>query len=425
MPEITFQQVLKLADIQHPEKHSLNAACQLTGRRSRLKNFLGWAIYLMTFTIVSKNSSLDGLTRKIAVLAHRTLLDETFSLERKNLTLKALRNLITIIATNSGSRQQEIHRLIMQAENLSVRPAIILSLEEELAKAKREEVARRSPHEDEWRAGPGLHERKQTLQDYKAFCSDAVKQRRTLRIHQLGQFTPAEVKALRIATDYLSAVHGLTVELDPQAHSIDDLARRHRELRNLQGRRVNLPDSFCQPRIQNGRAPQYHASHLNDIAETQLHRGDRHSSSICFTKEDLYETDMNFVFGAARYGSVGVFSIHRLGNANTDANKFKQCLQRLMKIASHEFAHMRCIAHCTDRVCNIQGCNNIPEMDRTPFHFCAEDMAKIAHCNGTSLKESYKRHLEFLENFSSKYGVKIDFSQDIAYLKARIRALRS
>lgn len=425
MSEITFQHVLKLADIQHPERHSLNAACQLTARRTRLKNFLGWAIYLMTFTIVSRNSSLDSVTRKIAAVAQRALRDETFSLERRNLALKALRNLITLITANSGSRQQEIHRLILQGENLSVRPAIVLSLEEELAKAKRGELPRRSAHESEWRAGPGRHERKQTLQDYKVFCSEAVKQRRTLRIHQLGQFTSAELKILRIAADYLSAVHGLAVELNPQSHNIDELVRRHRELRNLQVRRVNQPDSFGQPRIRNGQAPQYHIGHLLDIVEAKFQREDRLSSSICFTKEDLYETDMNFVFGAARYGSVGVFSIHRFGDANGNAHQFKQCLQRLMKLASHEFAHMRCLAHCTDRNCNIQGVNNIPELDESPLHFCSEDMAKIAYCNGTSLKENYKRHLEFLENFSSKYGVKIDFSKDIAYLKNRIRALRS
>ena len=95
MPAITFQQ---LAGIQHPEKHSLNAACELTARRSRLKNFFGWAIYLMTCTLVARNRGLDRATRKIAAAAKAGLRNETFSLERRNLTLKALRNLIK--ATN-------------------------------------------------------------------------------------------------------------------------------------------------------------------------------------------------------------------------------------------------------------------------------------------------------------------------------------
>lgn len=416
MPAITFQQ---LADIQHPEKHSLNGACELTARRSRLKNFFGWAIYLMTCTLVARNRGLDRATRKIAAAAKAGLRNETFSLERRNLTLKALRNLITIISTNSGSRHLEIHRLVLEVENVSVRPPILLSLEEEVAKAKKQDPLRPPPKEGDWRLNDiGQYERKQTLRSYKINCTEAVKQRRTLNIHQIGPFTSTERKALRIVADYLSAVHGLAVQLDPQIHSVKELVRKHKE-----GRRVAA--DFGQLRIREGEAPQYHVGHLLDMAASQLHKGDRRSSSLCFINDDLYETDMNFVFGAARYNGPGVFSIHRFGNSNKGPKKFKTCLQRLMKLASHEFGHMRFLAHCTDFSCNMQGVNNIPELDHSPLHFCAEDMAKIAHCNGHSLKETYKRHLAFLENFSTTYGVKIDFSSEIADLRGRIRALRS
>lgn len=421
MSNISIEQ---LAAIQHPEKHSLNAACHLTARRTKLKNFLGLAVYLLTFTLVARNKGLDSATKKISAAARKTLSEEAFSLERKKLTIKALRNLITMINLNSGSRHQEVNRLIEKVEDLSVRPAVALSLEEEVAKAKRQEPLRAPPTEHDWRAGTiGRHERKQTLQSYKAACTVSVKQRRTLNIHQLGQFTQTEKKALEIVADYLSAVHGMAAQLDPQTHRIADLTRQHKTYMLQNGHR--LGDDFGLPRIRAGEAPQYHVGQLLDIAATQFVKGNRRSHSLCFIKDDLYDTDMNFLFGAARYNGPGVFSIHRYGDANGGDSKFKKCLLRLMKLASHEFAHMRFLAHCTDYSCNIQGANNIRELDGTPLHFCSEDMAKIAYCNGNTLKDSYKRQLAFLENFSGIYGVKIDFASEIAYLRTRIRALKN
>lgn len=302
------------------------------------------------------------------------------------------------------------------------------SLEEELALAKGHDPILGPPKPGEWRAGIGQREREQTLREYQAHhCPQAIKARRTLRIHQLSQFSPAELKALRIVADYLTAVHDVAVVLEPEAHSIETLRQRHIEKIRAQpisaAWKQRLEATFGQPRQRDGHR-QYHVDHLLNMMDTQLHGNDKTSFSLGFTKEDLYAHDLNFCFGVANYGGGGLFSIHRLGNANGPQEEFKLCVKRLMKIASHEFAHMRGIEHCKNHPCNIQGYNTLGEADRGPHYFCAQDMAKIAHCNGQSLKEGYKRHLEFLVNFSQKYGLRIDFSEDIANLRARIRTLR-
>ena len=91
-----------------------------------------------------------------------------------------------------------------------------------------------------------------------------------------------------------------------------------------------------------------------------------------------------------------------------------------MKLASHEFAHMRGISHCTRYTCSMQGTNNLQEADQVPMTFCAQDMAKICHLNQWSLKKGYENQLSFFENFSQCYQKQVNFSQEIAHLKKKI-----
>lgn len=426
MADISFQQVLNFVYLQNPHKYNLDSNGRLLAKRSPLRNLIGWVVFVITFGQVPRNKALDVGTQKIIKATRQALQNEPFSSFRKESTIHALRNVVIMIDTNSGSRRKEVDQLIRQVQQKAVASQAEntpLSLESEVERVKRCDRLLDPPQPHDWRAGPGRDERKQTLQSYQAQCPQDLKGRRILKIQQIGQFSTAERKALRITADYITAVHGVQVELDSQIHNIEGLKQQHRtflQQRNVSSNNECFRPDFASPRKRGGQAPQYHIDHLCKIAITQFQKGDRGSNALCFTQDDIYAEGMNFIFGVAiPENHVGVFSIHRLGNADQHNN----CLKRLMKLASHEFAHLRGIEHCTDHACNIQGCNTNAEMDKTPLIFCAEDMAKIALCNGQTMKESYRRQLEFFENFSQKYGFDVDFSTELANLRARIRML--
>lgn len=246
-----------------------------------------------------------------------------------------------------------------------------------------------------WKQGLGCHETEQTLEAFKA--SDKTQRncsRRLLKIVVLGDLSPLEMKIIHIVSDYLQALHGLDTSVDPKPLKLYDTYIRHKP------------------------HPQYALeTHLYKIQHDLL---TEENFCLGFTNQDLYPyfhgDKVNFVFGVGDPGTAcGLFSTYRLKTDN-----FEQTLKRLMKLATHEFAHMRGVEHCTEHQCNMQGTNSVQESDQVPLTFCAKDMAKICHLNQWSLKKGYERQLHFFENFSQCYQQQVDFSQEIAHLKKKI-----
>jgi archaemetzincin len=201
-----------------------------------------------------------------------------------------------------------------------------------------------------------------------------------------------ERQILHIVSAYLEAVHGVTVLL-----TADYI---------LTSKKKREEQYAYEPNI---------ALLMKDLPENTFVLG--------FTSKDLYpyrkSKDVNFIFGVgiSRFAA-GLFSTCRLRSS-----KFETNLIRLMNLASHEFGHMRGIAHCTKYACCMQGANNVKEADKTPLTFCAQDMAKICYLNGWSLKEGYQRQMNFFENFERHYGKKVNFSKEIQRLTQKIKAL--
>ena len=73
---------------------------------------------------------------------------------------------------------------------------------------------------------------------------------------------------------------------------------------------------------------------------------------IALTAADLWPGEgWNYVFGQASLSDrVGVWSLHRFGDAEESDDAFRQCLRRTLKTASHETGHMFSMrtARCTD-----------------------------------------------------------------------------
>lgn len=249
-----------------------------------------------------------------------------------------------------------------------------------------------------WKQGLGLNEKEQTLE---AFIQEPVSQlnahRIRLKVMTFEGISARDRQILEIVSNYLQVVHGLETTLDPS------------------------PVTLCHNPQRYHPHPQYTTEALSAKILMCLPKD---TFALGFTHQDLYPAshpNMNFIFGAGYVrDACGIFSTYRLGT-----NNFEQMLKRLMKLATHEFGHMRGLDHCTTYDCTMQGTNSVPEMDSIPLTFCAEDMAKICHLNGISLEKGYKNQLQFFENFFKHYGKKVNFSQEIAHLRKKIKKIAS
>ncbi len=245
-----------------------------------------------------------------------------------------------------------------------------------------------------WKRGIGKNE---VEQPFEAFANSEVMRtnasRNLLKIVIIDQgISNEEQEILQIVSDYLSVVHGVTVTLTTN-YTLTDIDRRGNQYAvepNLSKLRENLPET---------------------------------TFVLGFTSKDLYSYEcrdsVNFIFGVGRWQyAAGLFSTCRFSDGSLE-----KTLIRLMRLASHEFGHMRGLAHCIKYACCMQGVNSMNEADKVPLTFCAQDMAKICHLNQWNLKEGYQRQLDFFENFEEKYRKKTDFSAEMERLKKKTNAL--
>lgn len=265
------------------------------------------------------------------------------------------------------------------------------SLEQQMQQARQEDSLTGSTS---WKQGLGSQEKEQTLDAFKTEPETQLNiNRRNLKVVMFGEISSKERQILEIVSDYLQTIHGLSTTLESNPLPLYNAYMRHHP--------------HPQYAIEN------HLARLN-------YQLPQDTFCLGFTNQDLYPyikgASINFIFGVGdAHSACGLFSTYRLSTDN-----FEQTLKRLMKLATHEFAHMRGISHCTEYLCNMQGANSLIEGDQTPLTFCAQDMAKICHLNEWSLKEGYERQLTFFTTFSERYQRQVDFSQEIAHLKKKI-----
>lgn len=97
---------------------------------------------------------------------------------------------------------------------------------------------------------------------------------------------------------------------------------------------------------------------------------------MAITAKDLYpQESWNFVFGQAYTKKrIGVSSMYRYHENKKD---YKLCLERLIKVSSHEIGHMFSILHCTNAICAMNGTNHLAEMDSKPNRLCNVCLSKL------------------------------------------------
>jgi archaemetzincin len=389
----TLHQIIDISNVTVSENSTLNSDYHLC-TRSRFVHFLRWLVSVLTAGYVSPNPKLDLLVQKIHHVAEDALLQlESLDGDQRNGLLEAMDKVILISKQNFGRN----HRLLEQLEEDwifqdSSNSEKDLDLEEQIKQVQKIDTLA-SPNT--WKTGLGKQEVEQTLEDFQLKPITQVNAQRTqLKVVAFGQVSNSDRTILKIIADYLQATHGIETTFDPSPVPLDEAHMRHK---------FHHPQYACSPQ-------------LDKLVSLQPNN----TFSIGFTDQDIYPHEfgnqINFIFGVGEPNSAsGIFSIKRFKAAN-----FEKTLKRLMELASHEFAHMRGMLHCTKYSCNMEGSNSLEESDRIPLTLCALDMAKICHLNNWSLKEGYKNQLKFFRDFFEHYHVKVDFTSEIADLKKKI-----
>ena len=258
------------------------------------------------------------------------------------------------------------------------------------------ETDRTSPPNN-WKKGAGSHEKEETLEAFNMdFCANRNAKRHTVNIIFLGDLTDQEKRITTIVAHYLHAVHDLQIRIAQTALDLNPQSQR---------------EKFGHV--------QYSTNSQYDIL---VPYAGENCYALGFTNQDIHPSDrprMNFLFGQANpVIACGLFSTKRLSG-----NGVEKTIVRLMKLASHELAHDRGLAHCTENVCAVQGINNVEELDQSSLIFCSQDMAKISLINNSSLRQGYQKQLTFFENFFHRYNLNIDFSKEIDELRKKIHKL--
>ena len=88
---------------------------------------------------------------------------------------------------------------------------------------------------------------------------------------------------------------------------------------------------------------------------------------------DLYDEDLNFVFGEAHYGGkYAVVSTYRLKHSDE-----KVFFERVFKETNHELGHTFGLKHCDDPYCVMSFSNSVKDVDRKSRDFCPKCRRKL------------------------------------------------
>ncbi len=254
------------------------------------------------------------------------------------------------------------------------------------------------PEPGEW-----LYEHKEKGQTYKEYIqsspSSPFLQRKVIYLQPVGGFSPIQRDVIHYTAEYLQTFFGLEVHISPTLDNtvVPDSAKRT-------GRDGN---------------EQFLASYiLSNQLMTRI--PDDAIVYMALTEKDLYpKPSWNFVFGLASYKSrVGVTSIYRFSDYQLDSNNYNRCLERLIKISSHEIGHMFSMKHCTHALCTMNGTNSVTETDGKPNRLCSECTGKLIW----NLKIDPASRLKQLREFFIRHKLEDDLDKinaDIELLTAK------
>ncbi len=242
------------------------------------------------------------------------------------------------------------------------------------------------PKEGEW-----LYDHPEQGQNLASYINSSplskTEQRNIIYLKPYGEFSKHEQKVLAYTADYLEAIYQTkTTLLEISADDIiPDTARRVRADGNEQLLAPHFIDNVLK----------------KNIPEDGI-------VLMAITAKDLYpKKEWNFVFGLASYHErIGVSSMKRLYRAAIDSLNYGSCLNRLIKIASHEIGHMFTLKHCIYAFCTMNGSNSLEETDVQPNRLCSECLKKI----NTNFKFDNQKRLKSLQEYFYLHRMMKDYN---------------
>jgi len=234
------------------------------------------------------------------------------------------------------------------------------------------------PTEGQWLAKH--KERGQSFAQYLRIRPNVLtRQRHKLYVQPIGKFSEKQQELIKLSSEYLSIYFNCTatiLETKDESEIPASAQRDHPTWGDHQ-----LLTSYVLDEIL---APELPADAF---------------ATIAFTSSDLWPGEgWNFVFGYASFRErVGVWSLSRFGDPDASEEAFTKCLQRTLKVATHETGHMFSIQHCTKYECNMQGSNSLTESDNQPIYLCPECHAKIVYATGALPIERFEKLIEFCQ----------------------------
>jgi archaemetzincin len=249
------------------------------------------------------------------------------------------------------------------------------------------------PRADE---GDWLAEHDEDGQSFQDYASGPVtrpdEHRRVIHLQPVGDFPPAQQRALQLTADFVRRFFQLPVQTsEPVAGST--IPARARRIHPVWGTRQLWTRYVLEEVLAPRRTPDAFAV-------------------LGLTTEDLFPAaGWNFVFGEASMDQrVGVWSTYRNGDPASESDRF---LERTIKTAVHELGHMFSMPHCLAYRCVLNGSNHRAESDSRPLELCPVCLQKLAWNIGFDPR---KRFIELAE-FAQARGWK-DLESELVRSKA-------
>lgn len=233
--------------------------------------------------------------------------------------------------------------------------------------------------------GDWLYSHKEKGQSFEQFLNSKhvvpTKENNIIYLQPVGEFSSSQVRQIELVREYLEIFFQLKTKTLNNVSN--DIIPKH-------ARRIG---------------PEEHEQFLAGFILDSVLKKEKPQNGIglmALTEVDLYpKPEWTFVFGLASYRDrIAVSSIYRLYDKNLEDKDFILCLERLLKICSHEIGHMFGLHHCIDADCVMNGTNSLSETDEHTLRLCSNCQRKL---NSGIKFDNNKRLLELEKYFKRNH----------------------
>ena len=302
--------------------------------------------------------------------------------------MKKLLFLIVVILCSCQSNKKE---------NSGANPELNLPPDPYFAEIKVNDVKLRTPVFGDW-----LYSHPEKGQSFEQFMNTKhvvpTKEEDIIYLQPIGKFDALQVKQIELVRQYLEIFFQLKTKVLKEVSN--DIIPKH----------VRRSGDLGQEQFLAGYI-------LDSILKKEKH--EKGIALMAITEKDLYpKPEWNYVFGLASYrDKIAVSSIHRLYDKTLEGADFSLCLERLLKICSHEIGHMFGLHHCIEADCVMNGTNSLSETDEHSLRLCSLCQRKL----NSGFKYDNVKRLKELE----KYFKENNLTEGLELMKKDIEKVKN